>query len=1093
MKGDFTRFTFKPQKHYTSVLMQQGRVQLDADWNEQANIHAYFNQSVAKDMIGDSGAAKSGSGFEIQPINNSTDLLITPGHIYVNGILCELEDISNNASLEKEVKYTTQPDYPNPEFTKKGENSQKLQLALQTDKHYLAYLDVWQRHISAIEDKDIREIALQGSDTATRTKTVWQVKLLEVENDISKHNWHTSENWKTLIQKRDVSLNVDDTNASGGEGGWQNKLYRIEIHKQGGLGEATFKYSSNNGAILFPIKEIKSNYIEISNFSRDISDSFKNDQWVEITNDIRELQGEPGTLVQLSKTSGNKLFFNPATIVNNSSDSQTFPQKHNLKVRSWDSKAAIIVESEVSLENGIKLKFAGDAFKTGDYWLIPTRKVEVNKHHIQWTFDSSNNPIPQPPEGIEHHYSPLALLSYENNQLNLLKDLRKTFPSLSNCLDKTGDVMTGALEIQDNLYITGKSNQDNQYIPGKVGIGTKEPEQRLVIIDIDNYKGRVGIGYNDTEQTAALAIKDNVGIGTFTPQQKLVILEKDDNKAKVAIGYNQTEQTVALAIKDNVGIGYYKLPDTTALAIKGKVGINTILPKSDLSVSGNVAIGSTNYTEVAKAPDNGLIVEGNVGIGTPNPTSAKLEVNGDVKISNSVAISKGGLTIGELNQIEEGSLKVSKNAFLATTSGKVGIATQEIHENTLLGIAGSTSIGSSSYVKDKIAPENGLLVEGKVNINGIPENNQLAENAQLYTQGDAYISNKVYTTDLSVTGNIELGELTQLSLTELKVKKNAFLATTQNSQVSIGSETKPNQTLFGIAGNTTIGSSYINSKAAPENGLLVEGKVNIGDTVPRNNPEAEDAQLYTQGDAYIDGTLYTKDLNITDSIEFAESTQLSIAELKIRKNTFLATTKENQVSIGSERKPNANTLLGIAGNTIIGESYISSKAAPENGLLVEGKVSIGGTVPRNNEARDSQLYVKGNAYINGTSFVDTIVFNEFMQRSSQQYKDNIAELSIQESLQILEDLKPVKYSYRTDETKRIHAGFIAEKSPEIFTSTDKTMLNSTGIIAILTNVLKEHIHTNSALNRVISNQQKEISNLRERVRKLEENNQKFFW
>ena len=38
MKGDFTRNTFDPDKHFLRVLMQQGRVQLDSDWNEQAAI-----------------------------------------------------------------------------------------------------------------------------------------------------------------------------------------------------------------------------------------------------------------------------------------------------------------------------------------------------------------------------------------------------------------------------------------------------------------------------------------------------------------------------------------------------------------------------------------------------------------------------------------------------------------------------------------------------------------------------------------------------------------------------------------------------------------------------------------------------------------------------------------------------------------------------------------------------------------------------------------------------------------------------------------------------------------------------------------------
>ena len=39
-RGDFSRDTFDPSKHFLRVLMQQGRVSLDADWNEQTDISA---------------------------------------------------------------------------------------------------------------------------------------------------------------------------------------------------------------------------------------------------------------------------------------------------------------------------------------------------------------------------------------------------------------------------------------------------------------------------------------------------------------------------------------------------------------------------------------------------------------------------------------------------------------------------------------------------------------------------------------------------------------------------------------------------------------------------------------------------------------------------------------------------------------------------------------------------------------------------------------------------------------------------------------------------------------------------------------------
>ena len=65
--GDFSRLTFDPAKHYSAVLMQQGRVQLDADWNEQVDIIAHRLRTQALDAIGPSGAPAGSSGFEIVP------------------------------------------------------------------------------------------------------------------------------------------------------------------------------------------------------------------------------------------------------------------------------------------------------------------------------------------------------------------------------------------------------------------------------------------------------------------------------------------------------------------------------------------------------------------------------------------------------------------------------------------------------------------------------------------------------------------------------------------------------------------------------------------------------------------------------------------------------------------------------------------------------------------------------------------------------------------------------------------------------------------------------------------------------------------
>ena len=165
MKGDFSRQTFDPTKHYNSVLMQQGRVQLDADWNEQQAIHRYRTETGAYDIIGYSGAPAQNPGFEIVLSQDRSTFVIGSGNYYVAGILCE-----NDAA----VPYERQPDLLDPPAVRDALQQAGTAVGI-------VYLDVWERHITALDDPSVRESALGGPDTTTRIKTVWQVKVLPVK------------------------------------------------------------------------------------------------------------------------------------------------------------------------------------------------------------------------------------------------------------------------------------------------------------------------------------------------------------------------------------------------------------------------------------------------------------------------------------------------------------------------------------------------------------------------------------------------------------------------------------------------------------------------------------------------------------------------------------------------------------------------------------------------------------------------------------------------------------------------------------------------------------------------------------------------
>ena len=93
MKGDLSRSTFRPDNHYSSVRLQQGRVLLDAEWNEQAEIWDHLGRTTNTDVIGPTGAPKhpltERVHFAVDVGPGGTDLAIGPGRIYVDGIQCE--------------------------------------------------------------------------------------------------------------------------------------------------------------------------------------------------------------------------------------------------------------------------------------------------------------------------------------------------------------------------------------------------------------------------------------------------------------------------------------------------------------------------------------------------------------------------------------------------------------------------------------------------------------------------------------------------------------------------------------------------------------------------------------------------------------------------------------------------------------------------------------------------------------------------------------------------------------------------------------------------------------------------------------------
>src|SRR5215470_17217358 len=116
-RGDFSRDSYDPVKRFSRVFMQQGRVQLDADWNEQSDILLHYLRSLAADLIGPHGGSGQPGFALIMPDISDADIaklkdangnaltaddvralktslresgfVFSVGRYYVDGLLCE--------------------------------------------------------------------------------------------------------------------------------------------------------------------------------------------------------------------------------------------------------------------------------------------------------------------------------------------------------------------------------------------------------------------------------------------------------------------------------------------------------------------------------------------------------------------------------------------------------------------------------------------------------------------------------------------------------------------------------------------------------------------------------------------------------------------------------------------------------------------------------------------------------------------------------------------------------------------------------------------------------------------------------------------
>lgn len=463
MTADFSRVRSNPLLDYAGVELKQGGVLLDADANELVAILDRRLRALASDVLGRATvSATTPDAFKLNVVAGA--LLISKGRLYVDGLLAEnhgavstdaaqrvFDPLLAEPAFANAIDYAAQPYLPNAP-------------ALPTSGRRLVYLDVCHRPLTYLERPDLVETVV-GVETSSRLQTVWQVRVhdAEVGGSVSCASPDADiPGWSDFIAPSsgrlttgtfEVAATTDpcELPPTGGYRGQENQLYRVEIHDPGQPGgAATFKWSRDNASVGSRVSSmISATELELETLGRDDVLRFNTGDWVEITDDVRELSQLPGEMRRITINEANRrITFAPAlpaVMLPGSFPNNAHPAARNLRVRRWDQKGRVFrtgasgntVEVQdldaagstglirvpaagttLILENGVTVSFSSvgvKGFRAGDWWVFAARTSDASVELL----DAAA------PRGVHHHY---ARLGFWDVAAGTVADCRHPWP-----------------------------------------------------------------------------------------------------------------------------------------------------------------------------------------------------------------------------------------------------------------------------------------------------------------------------------------------------------------------------------------------------------------------------------------------------------------------------------------------------------------------------------------------------------------------------------------------------------------------------------------------------------------------------------------
>jgi hypothetical protein len=466
MGSDRARISYNDKQQYRAVVEQQGRVTLEADGNEAQQIFSEEIRREALDVVGPAGTPDN--GYEIiLPVSNlgNFDFEIRPGTMYVGGLRVHLTVPTAEAGP---IRYRHQPDWIDPSDP-----------APKPPVHEFVYLHLQEQEISALEDADLKDVALGGPDTTARLRLIQRI----VRRPTQAHDcagalaeavvqWQAAGldfNTQTLRLLPRAQLQVSFQNlvgppdpcepiAQGGYLGAENQLIRIQV-----TAPNRFVWGYDNASFLYRVEQIEPDHRTLTLRPRpvDAPHQPRQNQAVEVLRSVARLSNGEYVAYATDRVQTLSTAYDPdmrqvllaAVLPTNYLMPGGTPR---LFLRVWEEELDFAPGVKVALgATGLQVTLrttGGSQFHVGDTWTFavrPSTPTEVYPQRYHTAF--------QPVEGPRQWICPLAVIAWNNGQGSILGDCREHFDNLVELTKRTASgcctVVVRPEDLQGNVTL----------------------------------------------------------------------------------------------------------------------------------------------------------------------------------------------------------------------------------------------------------------------------------------------------------------------------------------------------------------------------------------------------------------------------------------------------------------------------------------------------------------------------------------------------------------------------------------------------------------------------------------------------------------